>query len=497
MKKIVQLNPEEARNHFLKGSSFFNNDFPKYINFEPILASVAEIIHDDFAGHILSRPELSQKVNYSFTTNKDGRFAWRPFELMHPAIYVSLVNLICADSHWQHITSRFAELSKGVVECCSIPIVSTDDEKDQAAQVKSWWQTVEQRSLELSLEFNHILHTDVTNCYGSLYTHSIPWSLHGLRTAKKEKGNNDLLGNKIDAYIRAGRCGQTNGISQGSVLMDFIAELVLSYIDKRVSIALGHAEDFKILRYRDDYRIFANSDVRAEEILKIIGDQLRTVGMQLGTAKTIIGSNVVEGSIKPDKLAGIELQNLGKSNAKSLQKQLIRLHSFGKRFPNSGALRRLLSDFHSKVIKLKKNPTDLEVQVAIAVDISVVSPMTFPVVAGILSHLLSLATKEEKIKLWGKIQNKVSMVPYNGYLEVWLQRVTKPKAVGLKYESKERICRIVNGENIDLWNNRWLSNKRLIEAVDATKIVVEDASEAPEAMTLDEVRLFRDNAYHY
>src|SRR5690606_9932767 len=99
----------------------------------------------------------------------------------------------------------------------------------------------------------------------------------------------------------------------------------------------------------DDFRIFANSDDRAEEVLKVVSDNLRQVGMKLGVAKTIACRNVVEGSIKPDKLAGIELQDLGKANAKTIQKQLLRLHSFGRKFTNSGALRRLISDFHSSV----------------------------------------------------------------------------------------------------------------------------------------------------
>ncbi len=231
--------------------------------------------------------------------------------------------------------------------------MSDDEQSDEATQVRNWWKIVEQQSLVHSLTYSHLIHTDVTDCYGSLYTHSISWALHGLEAAKKNMGENKLLGNKIDAHIRAGRYGQTNGIAQGSVLMDFIAELVLGWVDQQLTDELGTADDFCILRYRDDYRIFANSDVRAEEILKVVSDKLRTVGMRLGVAKTIISTNVVDGSIKPDKLAGIEMQDLGESNAKTLQKQLLRLHAFGRRFPNSGALRRLLSDFHAKIIAQK------------------------------------------------------------------------------------------------------------------------------------------------
>lgn len=89
--------------------------------------------------------------------------------------------------------------------------------------------------------------------------------------------------------------------------MDFVAEIVLGFVDELINTELGAPNDFRILRYRDDYRIFANNDDRTEGILKIISDKLRVVGMKLGVSKTVICRNVVEGSIKPDKLAGIDL----------------------------------------------------------------------------------------------------------------------------------------------------------------------------------------------
>lgn len=482
----------------MKGSSYFNGDFPDYISFEPILSAVSEVLAGGyFVAHKASNPELLSDVNYSFVANKDGRFAWRPYELMHPAIYVSLVNLLCSDENWPQVTARMASFDRSLITCCSLPVVSDDHQTDQAAQVRNWWQAVEQRSLELSLEYSHVLHTDVTDCYGALYTHSIAWALHGIDEAKQAKGKGGLLGDKVDSFIRAGRYGQTNGISQGSVLMDFIAELVLGYVDELISSTLGKANDFRILRYRDDYRIFTNSDVRAEEILKVVSDQLRTVGMRLGVAKTNSNSNVIEGSIKADKLAGIDLQDLGESNALTLQKQLLRLHTFGRRHPNSGALRRLIGELHTKVIQQEVHPEDLTVQVAIAIDIAVVSPLTFPAVAGILSHMISLAPKQAKAQLWDKVYHKMRKVPYNGYLEVWLQRVTKPKAVGIEYASEENLCRIVNGENVALWNNSWIANKVMITALNASNIVVKNATETPEVMTPEEVELFKKNAWQY
>jgi RNA-directed DNA polymerase len=498
MPKLIELSSADARAHFLKGSSYFNGDFPKYISFEPILQAVAAVLGGgSYAAFKGSNPHGLPSVNYSFTANKDGKFAWRPFELIHPALYVSLVNALTEETNWNTVKTRMASFEGGVVECCSAPVVSVDHQTDVATQIHGWWQAVEQRSLAYSLEYRSLLHTDVTDCYGALYTHSIPWALHGMDVAKAGKNNASLLGNIVDSHIQAGRYGQTNGISQGSVLMDFVAEIVLGFVDEMINTELAAASDVRILRYRDDYRIFSNTQERAEEVLKTVSDKLRVVGMRLGVSKTIACSNVVEGSVKPDKLAGIELQDLGKSNAKTIQKQLLRLHAFGQRHPNSGALRRLVGEFHTNVAKQTAPPDDLDVQVAIATDIGLVSPSTFPAVAGILSHLISLAPTNEKSGMWTKVRNKMSRVPYNGYLEVWLQRVIKPKALGLTFESNEPLCQIVNGQTASLWDSTWISSNALKSAIDVSKLIVSDATEATEVVQPEEVELFKQNAWSY
>jgi len=144
MKKIIDLSNEEAKTYFLKGSSYFNNDVPNYISFEPILTDVATVLSDkNFAAFKSSNPKDFSGVNYSFLANKDGKFAWRPFELIHPAIYVSLVNVICDSNNWVNIQKRLSEFEGGAVECCSAPVISVDNQKDVEAQIKSWWQNVE------------------------------------------------------------------------------------------------------------------------------------------------------------------------------------------------------------------------------------------------------------------------------------------------------------------------------------------------------------------
>ena len=99
--------------------------------------------------------------------------------------------------------------------------------------------------------------------------------------------------------------------------------------------------------------------------------------------------------------------------------------------------------------------------------------------------------------MWEKVCAKMRRVPNNGYLEVWLQRVIKPTALGIEYESDEPICKIVTGEPSDLWNNDWIGSSKLKEAMDASKILVKNAADTPEVMTSEEVELFKKNAWQY
>lgn len=498
MTRIIDLDSAAAKAYLEKADCYFRSDFPPYISFDAVLKDVAAAMagqpYTDFQKAKPERAVDMVGVNYELLSTKDGRFAWRPFELIHPAIYMTLVQLICEESNWKLLQDRLNELHSGVVECTSFPMASDGVQKHDAVQVRNWWLRYEQRSLELSLEYTHLLKTDVSNCYGSIYTHSISWAIHGYENAKKSQTDKSLFGNKVDFHIRNSRYGQTNGITQGSVLMDIIAELVLAYVDHLITKDLQEFKDFHILRYRDDYSIFTQNDQLAAKIVRVISDCLRKVGMQLGAAKTSVSTNIVEGAIKAEKLAGIQLADMDITQAKSIQKQLLRLHTFARQYPNTGAIKRLADSAFQKISKIPDAPDDLTVQVAIVCDIAVISPSAFPALSGILAKLISFAPEKSRPIMWKKVSDKMQRIPHNGHLEVWLQRVTKAKGVGLTFNSSEPICQIVNGQSSQLWNNAWINNPSLIQALDVSKIVVSKPEDLAPIPAIEELALFREYA---
>jgi hypothetical protein len=235
---VLCLSADEARKFFLKQESYCTFDLPPYISFQAVLTKVSKILGDKNLNDFYNsqKPRDFDDVNYSLYNNKDGKYAWRPLQLIHPVLYVALVHKITIPDNWNMIKNRFNDSSSNAqIQCLSIPIVSLSKEKDKAEQISEWWKKIEQNSLKLSLEYNYLVETDISDCYPSIYTHIISWALHGKSIAKKEKNNPKLLGNIIDRLIQDMHYAQTNGIPQGPVLMDFIAEMVLGYADIEIS----------------------------------------------------------------------------------------------------------------------------------------------------------------------------------------------------------------------------------------------------------------------
>src|SRR5690625_614315 len=128
---ILKLSASDAQLFFLKTESYCNFELPPYINFAPLLKKTDEFLKNKNLKGLSDKPREHNDVNYMILNNKDGRYSWRPFELIHPALYVSLVHRITNEESWGEIKRRFLELhaSKNIY-CLSMPVVSLSEEKD-------------------------------------------------------------------------------------------------------------------------------------------------------------------------------------------------------------------------------------------------------------------------------------------------------------------------------------------------------------------------------
>lgn len=491
-RKLLDLTHQEAKAFFLKPESYFNADLPPYFQFEKVLQDVSVELGDTSLNGLMSRvkPRECEGVNHVVVANKDGKLSWRPLQLIHPVLYVNLVRKITKEESWEKLKARFCVMQEDEkLECLSLPLQAGDDLKDRAKQVGHWWQEVELKSVEHALDYEYVYETDITDCYGSFYTHSIAWAVEGKETAKKQenRNNNNLLGVFIDKSIQDMQHGQTNGIPQGSVLMDFIAEMVLGAADIELSNKFKEHQisGFKILRYRDDYRIFVHSAEVGERILKILSEVLFDFGLRLNSSKTKSSSDVVGASLKSDKKSWI----VGKNYHRNLFKHGMLIKQHADIHPNSGSLSTALSKLYKRVLKIKELDVTSYAIISTVVDIAYKNPRTYPVCFAILSKFISLLDDAGKQDLIDKIQKKFTKLSNVGYMEVWFQRAIKEKLSDV--ELKEPLCKIVKGEEVALWNSDWIGSTKLKNIVKSAGLVDRDKlSEAEPVVDSLEFDLF-------
>lgn len=514
-KSIWDLSCKEARKFFLKHTSYCNFKLPPYFKFENLLQAISEKIREKHLNELcdkilvddkwkICQPKDFQDVNYSILRNKDGKYAWRHFELIHPVLYVYLVHLVTREKNWEAIIERckkFSQQSK--IECASWPMESFAEKKDTEKKITQWWRRVEQRSIELALEYEFLIHTDIADCYSSFYTHSIPWALDGKVNAKNNKRSNTLLGNKIDTQIQNMSYGQTNGIPQGSELMNFIAEIILGYADLELINRLDqkHTENYHIIRYRDDYRIFVNNPQNGENILKELSIVMSELGLKLNTLKTKTSNEVIRSSIKSDKLYWNKqpqiLKKVPKRNVSMiLQKQILNIHELAKRHPNSGSLERALFDYFKLLKKVEDVSLNVMPLISIIMDIAFNNPNSYKHCAAILEEFLRFLTKEGRKEVIKKILKKFKLIPNTGYLEIWLQRITINFDEKIKYE--EHLCGLITKKDqptcdqLQVWNSHWLKPELKNLLISMNVIDRNLLENLPDRVSVEEIGIFTE-----
>lgn len=466
---ILRLNHKEAKKFFLRKESYLSIDIPPYFCFQDVLHKVDAILD----GRVLNENEikkakLHESVNHVLYGNKDGKYAWRKFQIINPLLYVSLVNLITEKNNWKYLQERFQSFGVNEhISCESLPVLPVGRKKQRAEQITQWVNNIEKRSISLSLQYKCICHTDISDCYGSLYTHTVPWSIHTKDVAKGNRKFDALFGNKIDHHLQAMNNGQTNGIPQGSILMDFIAEIVLGNIDLELSESITNTSlknSYFVLRHRDDYRIFVDDTAHGDLIIKTLSEVLAGFGLRLNTAKTSFNHDVVGGVLKDDKVYALSFGPVPhKLDRQELLRQLLIVQRIGIKFPNAGTLKSRLSKIMDAVKPIYFSKQE-DVITGILIDIGYNNPNCFPLVAGMMSRYIPTLNKNKQKEILSVVNRKIGTLANNGLLETWIQRIS----VGLKLELNfhEALCKRVAGEtNNTIFNSKWVTDQALKEVV--------------------------------
>lgn len=491
---LLDMNNKEAKQFFLKSESYFNSKLPEYFDFSKVLNSADKLLTTKKGNAQQLHNVIDKKIkyggrddlNYEIIMNKNSDYSWRPLVLIHPILYVDLVNYLTEKNNWNKLLDRFQELqSNNKISCYSIPLqaeIKSEKKRqktDLGVTILNWWKKFEQSSIGKNIKYEYAMFTDIANCYPSIYTHSITWAIHGKKQTKADKDyGNKWLGGQIDKKISRMQHNQTNGIPQGSVLMDFIAEIVLGYADLKLSKNLNKMEEegiisnYEILRYRDDYRIFSNDIDELKIITRKLADTLFELNLQLNSKKTMLVKDIVLESVKPDKLywnqidASLKYQFVNKDHKKrtyysiNLQKHLMEIKKLSNKYPNSGMIKKALNDYYKNRIKpLNRPPKDTFIIIGILVNIMIESPISVPYSVIIIAELLKEYNDSDiALEVVESILQKYSKRSNTEYLTLWLQRLLMLfEKLTLKNFETSLTEKVRDPEKIKIFPNDWLS----------------------------------------
>ncbi len=500
-KNILSLNHKEAMDFFLKSEQYHGFELPEYFVFDELLQNVkntvGEMPYEECLQEGIS-PEQLPDVNLDILLNKDGRYAVRPIILANPFLYYFLVREICNEQSWTVIKQLFEKFSVPHITSCALPVIPKEKEPfHKSTTILNWWSSMEQRSIELSLEYRYMFVTDITNCYGSVNPQAFDWAFSFQGTEYENKTGN-LVAKNIQKCLRAFQQGRNIGIPQGSAIFDFIGEIILGYSDLLFHEAIkreGIQSPYEVIRYRDDYRIFCNDKDELEKISYALQHVLESLNFRMNSKKTKISESVVTDAIKPDKLAYIyntPIFNKKGCDFDSFEKHLLYILMFARQYPDSGSIKTMLSDVDKRIEdwlkpyeaefttfplfgdgepetkKLTKQRRlvggSIRAMSAVCAQIALENVGCCHYALRVLSRMVdSLKDEKEKSAIINLVYSKLCNQPNSDYNQLWLQNITyqhDKKNGTLPY--KMRLCRLVAGnKNVELWNNKWVKPKFL------------------------------------
>ena len=495
-KNILSLNHTEAMDFFLKSEQYHGFELPEYFVFDDLLQNVKNAVGKTPYEECLQdgmSPEQLPDVNLDILLNKDGRYAVRPIILANPFLYYFLVREICNEQSWTVVKQLFETFTVPHITSCALPVIPKEREPfHKSTTILNWWSSMEQRSIELSLEYRYMFVTDITNCYGSVNPQAFDWAFSFKDTEYETEHVNPIAKN-IQKYLRAFQQGRNIGIPQGSAIFDFVGEIILGYSDLLLHEAIqseGITAPYEIIRYRDDYRIFCNDKDELEKISYILQHVLERLNFRMNSKKTKISDSIVTDAVKPDKLAYIyntPIFNKKGCDFDSFEKHLLYILMFARQYPDSGSIKTMLSDIDKRIEDWLK-PYEEEVTTiplleegepktekitkqrrlvggsvhamsAVCAQIALENVGCCHYALRVLSRMVdSLKDEKEKSAIISLVYSKLCNQPNSDYNQLWLQNMTyqRDKKKGTS-PYKVRLCRVVAGDkNVELLNNEWV-----------------------------------------
>lgn len=291
--------------------------------------------------------------------------------IVNPISYYFLAKEI--STYWPQIQTHYqkSQMSK------SIPTLGGTL---RAIELPKFGELYEEK-ITSSSGYKYALVTDITSYFPTIYTHTIPWALHGKAIAKVNQKHIPLyFGNILDSKCMHVQDGQTIGLPIGPDTSHIIAEIIGVAIDELLQQELkGWPKGF---RYVDDFYLFFNRREEAEQALAAITKAIGQYELQINASKTrvIEVKELVEESWKYS-VKKLSISPKRKQQRDDIHHYFESLFSLEHRFKDESLVKYGLKQLSSTIIK-KSNWDVLEAYL-------LKCGYSFPNTIQIIAHILS------------------------------------------------------------------------------------------------------------
>ncbi|MDR2034671.1 MAG: RNA-directed DNA polymerase [Helicobacteraceae bacterium] len=232
-----------------------------------------------------------KRRQYIFYENMRNINTPRPLGIPSPMAYQHLCR--CLADNWgklcEHFNDMTAEQSHKVSR---IHIRKLSGNSALFEMNYKNWKADGSPEPDLLIGKRWIVKADISNCFPSIYTHSLPWALVGKKDAKDHKDNKKEWFNKIDHFSQNIKNGETHGLLIGPHTSNLLSEIILTSIDNELT-KIG----WKYIRNIDDYTCYVSDYEDGQRFLADLNRWLRYFDLALNHKKT----EIVKLAITADK----------------------------------------------------------------------------------------------------------------------------------------------------------------------------------------------------
>ncbi|MDR5765830.1 MULTISPECIES: antiviral reverse transcriptase Drt4 [unclassified Caballeronia] len=200
----------------------------------------------------------------------------RRLSLIHPVPYLRMVSHIW--THWNEISPAVGSESSAI---------KPERHDDPRILIMNYEDVLSKSRHILSASFGKRfkVETDISSCFNSIYSHSIPWAVVGVAAEKARiRGEGQIhWSDRLDAMQRTAKRKETVGVSIGPGTSSVIVEIILGNVDARL-----REKGYEFRRFIDDYICFAETYDKAQGFLLELGRFLSDFRLHLNLQKTSI-----------------------------------------------------------------------------------------------------------------------------------------------------------------------------------------------------------------